>query len=337
MNRRDHLSLWQRWLQQPQKIWLRRAFFQIHLWSGIVVGLYIFMISVTGSVLVYRNEIDRAMTPPPIISKGTGPRLSDDQLKAATRRVFPGYRVIRITRPINPDQAVVIWLDRGSMTRKRLFDPRTGIDLGNSVPPGIWFVARMADLHDDLLGGPAGRRVNGFCAMAMLGVALTGLVIWWPGKKAWRRSLMMPQRLGCKAFAWHLHSMMGFWSFGFMLVFALSGIYLANPDPFMDLADRLQPPTAANAGIRLSDKVIYWLAYLHFGRINGIGIPCKGPGFCDQATKAVWALCGLTAAVMFVTGALMWWNRVLRPWLARTRQGDRTQVVGMRQQFEDAK
>src|SRR5262245_65831774 len=48
--------MWQRWARQPQKIWLRRALFQVHLWSGIAIGLYIFMISVTGSVLVYRNE-----------------------------------------------------------------------------------------------------------------------------------------------------------------------------------------------------------------------------------------------------------------------------------------
>ncbi len=52
---------------------------------------------------------------------------------------------------------------------------------------------------------------------------------------------------------------------------------------------------------------------LHFGRINGIGIPCSGPGLCDQTTKALWAIFGLAPAAMFVTGAIMWWNRVLLP------------------------
>jgi uncharacterized iron-regulated membrane protein len=59
--------------------------------------------------------------------------------------------------------------------------------------------------------------------------------------------------------------------------------------------------------------VIYWIAYLHFGRINGIGIPCRGPGLCDQATKAVWAFFGLAPAVLAVTGAIVWWNRLRRP------------------------
>ena len=104
-----------------------------------------------------------------------------------------------------------------------------------------------------------------------------------------------------------------------MLVFGVSGAYLSIPQPLQNLADRLEPPTAANAGLRIGDRVIYWLAFLHFGRINGIGIPCGGPGFCDQTTKAIWALFGLAPAAMFVTGAIMWWNRVLRPRLAHGR------------------
>ena len=106
--------------------------------------------------------------------------------------------------------------------------------------------------------------------------------------------------------------MIGFWSVGLTLLFGMSGLYLCFPDTFQALADRLEPVTASNEASRISDQVLYWLAYLHFGRINGIGIPCSGPGLCDQATKAIWAAFGLTPAAMFATGAVMWWNRVLR-------------------------
>ena len=95
---------------------------------------------------------------------------------------------------------------------------------------------------------------------------------------------------------------------------------LCFPDQFSALADWLEPPTNANAGTRFVDSALYWLAYLHFGRINGIGIPCHGPGVCDQATKAVWAIVGAIPAAMFVTGAIMWWNRVVRRWRRGTRR-----------------
>ena len=51
------MSLLQRSLHQPQSVWFRRVLFQVHLWTGIGVGLYVFMISVTGSAVVFRNEI----------------------------------------------------------------------------------------------------------------------------------------------------------------------------------------------------------------------------------------------------------------------------------------
>src|SRR5207249_11681862 len=94
----NQLTLWRRWIRQPQNIWFRRALFQVHLWAGIAIGLYILMISVTGSVLVYRNELYRAATQRPIISTGTGPRLTDDQLTAAAMRLYPGYRVENVGR-----------------------------------------------------------------------------------------------------------------------------------------------------------------------------------------------------------------------------------------------
>ncbi|MBV8842821.1 MAG: PepSY domain-containing protein [Bryobacterales bacterium] len=297
------------------------------MWSGIILGLYVLMMSVTGSVLVYRNELFRMATPEPIVSKSPAPRLTDDKLKEIAGNLYPAYLLVRINRARDLDQAVDVWLRRGREVKKRLFDPRTGADLGDSVPTGIWLVSKLLELHDDLLAGSAGRKVNGIGAVALLVLAITGLVVWWPGIKTWRRSLTLHCGVGWKRFNWHLHSMVGFWSLGFTVIFGLSGIYLCIPETIQDLADKIEPVTRANAGFRIVDGVIYWLAYLHFGRIQGIGIPCHGPGVCDQTTKAVWALFGLAPAVMFVTGAIMWWNRVLRPRLARARRPVSTPVV----------
>jgi uncharacterized iron-regulated membrane protein len=306
------MTYWQRWIWQPQTAWVRKAIFQVHLWSGIGVGLYVLLVSVTGSVLVYRNELYMAATPDPIIVTESGPRLTDDQLSDAATRAYPGYAVTTIGRARNPDQAVGISLKGDTDLKNRLFDPYTGKDLGDSVPLGIWLVSKLIQLHDDLLAGRAGRRVNGIGAILLVVLACTGIVVWWPGIKTWRRHLTVHRKVGWQRFTWDLHSMIGFWSFGFILLFGITGAYLGNPQPFQDLADRLQPPTDANAGVRTVDRVIYWLAYLHFGRVNGIGIPCSGRGLCDSATKLIWAVFGLAPAGMFVTGAVMWWNRVLR-------------------------
>ena len=306
------MTQWQRWISQPQSVLLRKAVFQVHLWSGIGFGLYLLVVSVTGSIVVYSNELYRAATRAPIVVASSGPRLNDDELKAAVTHIYPGYTVVSIGAGQKPDQAVSVTLSRNRGRKDRLFNPYTGSDLGDSVPISIHLVSRLLELHDDLLAGPTGRSVNGFGAVMLIVLALTGIVVWWPGIKNWRRSLVLRRSVGWRRFTWDLHSVIGFWLFAFILLFGLSGVYLGNPQFFQDLADRLQPPTDANAGVRMVDRVIYWLAYLHFGRVNGIGIPCRGPGLCDQATKLVWALAGLAPAAMFVTGAVMWWNRVVR-------------------------
>jgi uncharacterized iron-regulated membrane protein len=302
---------WRQWVTQPQQLWVRRAIFQIHLWSGIGVGVYVLLISVTGSILVFRNELYTAATRPPLHVAASGPRLSDEALSAAASGAHPGFSVVRIGRTRTPDQAVAIELARGTDTISRLFDPYTGKDLGNTVPLGIWMVSRLIVLHDDLLAGRSGRTVNGAGALLLVLMALTGMAVWWPGKKSWRRSLTVHRGVGWRRVTWDLHGAIGFWTVAVILMFALSGAYLGIPQPFENLADWLEPPTEANAGARLVDQILYWLAYLHFGRINGIGIPCGGPGACDIATKSVWAAIGLIPGVMFVTGAVMWWNRVV--------------------------
>lgn len=318
MGANDRLTAWQRWVRTPQKVWLRRALFQAHLWSGIGIGLYIFTISVTGSVLVYWNELYRSVTPHPILSTSKTPPLTAEQLTADALRLYPGYRVIQVRLPRSFDQPAEISLRRGDRLKHRLFDPHSASDLGDSVPKGMRVVAFILDLHDNLLAGPTGRIVNGIGAFAVLAVAISGMAIWWPGNKTWRRSLTLHRGLGWKRLTWHLHSMLGFWSLGFVLILGLSGIYLCFAEQIQEMADRLQPATVAPGSVPLVDQIIYWLAYLHFGRIGGIGIPCHGPGLCDQTTKAIWAIFGLAPAVMFVTGATMWWNRVLRPRLAAT-------------------
>ena len=38
---------------------MRRLNFQVHLWVGIILTLYMIVIGVTGSILVFRPELER--------------------------------------------------------------------------------------------------------------------------------------------------------------------------------------------------------------------------------------------------------------------------------------
>src|SRR5579871_934401 len=51
------LSAWQTWLHHPERIELRNALFRAHYRIGAAMGLYVGLMSVTGVVLVHRNEL----------------------------------------------------------------------------------------------------------------------------------------------------------------------------------------------------------------------------------------------------------------------------------------
>lgn len=156
------------------------------------------------------------------------------------------------------------------------------------------FVTWLAEFHDHLGVGREGLLLNGLGAGAVAVMCVTGAILWWPGRTRWRRSLVLRRDVSAQRFIWDLHGVLGFWLLLLVLVWALTGLYFAFPAAFG----------------AVPDDTIAWLVRLHFGRAYGPYI------------EALWVILGLVPCGLFITGALMWWNRVLR---ARfTKHGDPT-------------
>jgi|SRR5579871_823375 len=338
------MTPWETWVRRPQNLWVRKALFQIHLWTGIGVGLYVLLISVSGSAIVFQNEVYKAMGSTTVEVDSSRPLLSPEALRAAAVRAYPGYVVSRVWEARNKSESVEIWLRSGDRQKQRQFDPYSGKDLGPSVPYTIQTLAWLKDLHVNLLAGRTGRLINGFGAILLTILTATGAIVWWPGIKNWRRSLTIEPRAGWKRINWDLHSAIGFWTFAVMLIWSVTGIYVVWPGPFQKTINRFAPldryrfdffsdsgrspvkndltatlvlvadsaaaPAPARprrAPVRLStgDKIVRWFTYLHFGN------------FAGWRTKALWVFLGLIPSFLFVTGALMWWNRVVSVAFAR--------------------
>ena len=122
------LRQWVRHLQDPL---LLRVTFQFHLWTGIGLGLYVLVICVSGSVLVYRNELYRTFSPQPVVVGGSGESMSLDALKSAAARAYPDYEVTGASVGDTPGHAVEITLKRGERVKRRLLHPFTDKDLGD--------------------------------------------------------------------------------------------------------------------------------------------------------------------------------------------------------------
>lgn len=295
------MSLWQRWLRQPQSVWLRKAVFQVHLWTGLIIGLYVVVMSLTGSALVYRVELERLFqTPRPAFQPGVPP-MTSEQLRTAAQQAYPEWAVTRVgTRVSRRNPVIEIWVERNGEKLERLFNPYTGADLGDALPLKIKALDWVAFLHDELLSEEHGPTLNAAGSVLVTAMALSGLVVWWPGVRNWRRALTVKRGSSWPRFNWDLHSALGIWFFAFLAMWGLTGFYLAYPEPFANYVDSISPADAV-LGQRPGDIVLQTLTRLHFGRFRDAPV-----------WQALWVPLGLIPAAMFVTGAVMWWNRVLK-------------------------
>lgn len=234
------MNFLRRFFRRPQQLWLRRFNFQIHLWAGIVLAIYFILIGVTGSILVFRSELEtlsgtkpwhRIQAPQPYASVAT----TIANLKAS----YPRSRIISITAPLDKDPTFVAVL-QGRRQSKVACDPSTGAVLGE-LPPGAEWLRVTLELHERLLIRPNGRMVNAVGGAFLLVLSLTGLVVWWPGIRNWKRALLVDFRRGWRRINFDLHSAAGFWTLFIACFWGISGIYFAWPALSVRLIDRLSP------------------------------------------------------------------------------------------------
>ena len=322
------MNNWQRWVTVPKTHLLNKILFQIHLWAGIVLGLYILMISVSGAVYLLENDLDRLFVPGNVIPTENGP-LDDDVLEARIEEVYSDSEVFMFTASSNPERAVLVVLRQDGVAVNRYFDQYRGEDRGSSLPWQAKVYRWLINFHDDLFIENGGRQINGWGAVVFLMMMLSGLFIWWRGKTQWRQGFHISKQ-SPRGTLWQFHSVFGFWCLFFMFAWGISGMLIAIPDTFRTVTDTLGLSNILNMGlIGMPDVEIQ--AMLDSGELEpnafimnlGEIRSDNSSGFLDfmvdihfgrfQAAWARWSLVfiSLIPAGMFITGFILWWKRVV--------------------------
>ena len=214
-------------VRRPQQVALRRLNFVVHLWVGIVLAIYMIVIGVTGSILVFESEIERGLKP------WQGIRVTGATTDIATvvnnlRQAYPRWHLVSLLAPDESNATFVAVLEGRGRIRVAS-DPTSGKVLGE-FPAGRNWLDFTRELHETLLlSGHTGRLLNGIAAAFLLLLNATGLVIWWPGIRNWRRALKVDFRRNWRRVNWDLHSAAGFWTLAIVTFWAVTGMYFAWP------------------------------------------------------------------------------------------------------------
>jgi uncharacterized iron-regulated membrane protein len=226
-------------VHNPRKLFLRKAIFQVHLWAGILASLYIVIIALTGSILVFEDELTSITLPPRLSSFDPAHIASIPTVMRALHLAYPGARVTSITRPWN---TIPVYQLQAVDTRGFAFNLVADPVTASIYPQPYNWLNWVHDLHFYLLLGSAyGEQINGVGAAIMLLLAITGLFLWWQGLSKWTRALRISFRSNWRRINFDAHHAIGFWTLAIVLWWSVSGIYFGFYKQFATVVGAISP------------------------------------------------------------------------------------------------
>ncbi|WP_321475855.1 PepSY-associated TM helix domain-containing protein [uncultured Paludibaculum sp.] len=229
-----------RYIERPQELWLRKAMFQIHLWLGLLLVVYVVMIGVSGSILVLRSEFQQwtGLNPVlPAIQSNGRPDIGFAGAVASVRRQYPKARIGLVYPPRKENPGYFALISSGRDRLLVTVHPHGGEILRADPPTPNW-LTWIGQMHYFLLMGRTGFVVNGIASALLIAMSLSGLFLWWPGIRRWITAVRLDFGLGWKRINWDLHNVTGFWTLGIVLIWAVSGVYLVWPREFTAVVNR---------------------------------------------------------------------------------------------------
>lgn len=249
-------------LKRRRKLWLK-----VHLWLGLGLGLILALIGLTGSVLVFWQEIDAALNPAlfrassPIAAKR---KPLDEIFSAARQHAPPGWESGSTQAPEDGGNYVFNFYyatssppPESAQSFSVAVDPTSGHVAGTRVFYHAWnplrhcFVGFFFKLHYALFLGQTGATLVGIIAVLLIVSALTGLILWWPLDGKWKRVLTIKPRASAVRFNHDLHQTAGFYSVLVLLALLVSGLYFNLGEEFRWLVERFSPLTPEPAATPL--------------------------------------------------------------------------------------
>lgn len=217
-----------------------------HRWVGLLISVPLLLVSLSGAVMVFEDQLDRALNPQvSFVTPGEQP-LPPGELVARAAAAFPDAQLGSITFPDRPDYSLQISANSKTTGPFTIgLDPYTGQVLGTRTAADreAGLARRIHLLHTRLFAGQVGEWIVGAITFLTLFMAIAGLVLWWPRKIVSVMTTASGRRIN-----FDLHNVFGFYASAVFLFIALTGMMIAFEDwtdpLFMKLNDSPVPELA---------------------------------------------------------------------------------------------
>ncbi|WP_158825937.1 PepSY-associated TM helix domain-containing protein [Mucilaginibacter lacusdianchii] len=221
----------------------KKAILFIHRWLGLVSGLVVFIVAITGCLFCFQKEISEAVyhkqmfvTPPK-----QGVTLPLTRLNDIAQKTLKG-KASFITTYNAPDRAWefmcyqagnqdAFWFFNTIDTYKSAFiNPYTGqVTMVHDYETDFFVIVKY--LHWSLLlNTKYGQPIVGYSTLIFVILLISGLVLWWPKnlkKSNFNKSFKVKWKAGFKRVNYDLHNVPGFYAMLVALILGLTGMMMA--------------------------------------------------------------------------------------------------------------
>ena len=220
--------------RKSKKSTFRRINDWLHLWLGLISGIVVFIISITGCFYAFQQEIKDALEPWRFVEVQDKPYVPPSVLLDTASVYMPNAKPTGLTYA-NKDGAAAIGyggMENGKRTFSVVFmNPYTGAFLkkqqtmeGNEFD----FFRFIINGHRALwLPYSIGRPIVGVSTLIFIFLLISGLIMWWP--KKWNKStrdmsFKIKWKASFKRVNYDLHNVLGFYSLVLALILGITGL-----------------------------------------------------------------------------------------------------------------
>ena len=212
----------------------RKIVFWLHLITGALAGIFIFIMCVTGALLSFESNIlefaesDMRHVSAP---NADAPRLSFSKILARVKAAKPDAKPSSISMANEPDAAINISFGRDGQA---FINPYTGAITGEGATGLRAAFRSIEDAHRWISLSGAGRDVGkslmDAANLLFLLLAISGLYIWFPRRLKWQnfKSVLWFRRgLNAKAREFNWHNTIGFWTSLVLIILTATAVVMS--------------------------------------------------------------------------------------------------------------
>ncbi|SHF14081.1 Uncharacterized iron-regulated membrane protein [Microbulbifer donghaiensis] len=204
---------------------MNKTLFKLHSWMALIAFVPLLIICITGSILVFKHEIDTALMEERVRVTADGrARQSLDTLLGSVNQSYPAYEVVGWHLFQDPHRADQVYMMRRGSSDwfYALLDPYTGVILAQ--PQGLthYFTDWLLELHYTLLLDDPGLAVTSVFSILLCLLGITGLVLY---RKFWKRLFTLRWNARLIVYFSDLHKMTGVFASPILLIVGFTGAW----------------------------------------------------------------------------------------------------------------